>query len=122
MKQADLLIAIYAASAVAPTLFVFAGASWLLPVSLLALGIAVYAEGSLLQTFLADSAQHLDRDLAFGLYFTVAFRVGAFWATVLGWAIDNFGFAPGFQIMTLSYIVAGLALLPTREVIHVRKA
>jgi FSR family fosmidomycin resistance protein-like MFS transporter len=117
-----LLLAIYAASAIATTLFVFAGTSWLLPVSLLALGIVVYAESPLLQTFLADSAQHLDRDLAFGLYFTIAFGVGAFWASILGWAIDNFGFATGFHIMTLSYIVAGVALLPTREIIHVRKA
>lgn len=117
-----LLLAIYAASAIATTLFVLAGSSWLLPVSLLALGIVVYAESPLLQTFLADSTQHLDRDLAFGLYFTVAFGIGAFWASVLGWAIDSFGFAAGFHIVTLSYIVAALVLLPTREIILVRKA
>lgn len=112
-----ILLGIYAASAIATVVFTLVGETWyLLAISLLVMGIVVYAESPLLQTFLADSTQHLDRDLAFGLYFTVVFGVGSFWATVLGWVIDTYGFAAGFHVMTASYLLAGLVLLPAREI------
>ncbi len=111
------LLLIYAAATVTNIIFVLVGATvWLLALVLLAMGIVVYAESPLLQTFLADSAHGLDRDLAFGLYFTIVFGVGAFWASVLGWVIDSFGFTTGFHVMALSYVAAALVLLPAREV------
>ena len=111
-----MLLLIYAASTILSIILTRVGATWLLPVVLLAMGIVVYAESPLLQTFLADSTQRLDRDLAFGLYFTIAFGVGAFWASVLGGVIDRFGFDAGFYVMAASYVAGALLLLPTREV------
>ncbi|MCL4394342.1 MAG: MFS transporter [Chloroflexi bacterium] len=111
-----ILFLIYGVSTLLTVAFTAVGASWLLPFVLLAMGIFIYAESPLLQTFLADATQHLDRDLAFGLYFTVAFGVGAIWALILGWLIDSFGFDAGFYVMAASYAVAGLLLVPTRDV------
>jgi len=111
-----ILIATYAAATVFTVFFTMLGATdWLLPVTLLLMGIAIYAESPLLQTFLADSTQGLNRDLAFGLYFTAAFGIGSFWASALGWVIDTFGFAMGFYVMAATYVIAGLLVFPTRE-------
>src|SRR5947208_11002415 len=84
---------------------------WLIPVSLLLMGFAVYAESPLLQAYLADSAQPQMRDTAFGLYFALAFGVGSIWSGILGWEIDRFGFGVAFWTMAGSYAVAGLLLV-----------
>ncbi len=115
----SVLLLVYAAATLTNIVFVLVGATlWLLALVLLAMGIVVYAESPLLQTFLADSANGMDRDLAFGLYFTIVFGVGAFWAYVLGWVIDNWGFVTGFHVMALSYVAAALTLLPTHEAVE----
>ncbi len=91
------------------------GTSLLMPLILLAMGIVAYAESPLLQAFLADSTEGLNRDLTFALYFTVAFGVGAFWAQVLGWVTDNYGYTIGFYVMAASYIAAALTVIPMRD-------
>ncbi len=116
-----ILVACYAAATVITVLFTTLGATdWLLPVVLLVLGITVYAESPLLQAFLADSTQGLNRDLTFALYFTAAFGIGSFWASILGWVIDAHGFAMGFYVAAATYVIAGLLVFPTREVRTVR--
>ncbi|MBI3913635.1 MAG: MFS transporter [Chloroflexi bacterium] len=111
-----ILIVCYAAATLLTIIFTTLGATTiLLPIVLLLMGITVYAESPLLQTFLADSTQGLNRDLAFGLYFTAAFGVGSFWASALGWVIDSFGFSAGFYVMAASYVIAGLLVPFTRE-------
>ncbi|MBI3742597.1 MAG: MFS transporter [Chloroflexi bacterium] len=112
-----ILIICYAAATFFTILFTTLGATtWLLPVTLFWMGVTVYAESPLLQTFLADAAQNLNRDLAFGLYFTATFGIGSFWASALGWVIDNFGFVAGFDVMAATYVIAALFVFPTREV------
>ncbi len=104
----------YGASAVTTLLFVLlAGPGmsvWLIPISLILMGFAVYAESPLLQAYLADSASPEMRDPAFGLYFALAFGVGSAWSGILGWMIDRFGFGAAFFTMAASYIIAGLLL------------
>ena len=84
-----MLYVFYGGSAVTTILFVFlAGPGmpvWLIPVSLILMGFAVYAESPLLQAYLADSATPAMRDNAFGLYFALAFGVGSIWSGILGW-------------------------------------
>jgi MFS family permease len=88
---------------------------WLIPLSLVLLGFAVYAESPLLQAYLADSASPQMRDTAFSLYFALAFGVGSVWSGILGWMIDHFGFGAAFVTMAASYVCAGLLLLLIRE-------
>jgi MFS family permease len=118
-----MLYVFYGASAATTILFVFlAGPGmslWLIPISLILMGFAVYAESPLLQAYLADSATPAMRDNAFGLYFALAFGVGSAWSGILGWMIDRFGFDAAFWTMAATYVVAGLLLTllpPEREV------
>ncbi len=114
-----LLLFFYGASAITTVLFVIVAGPgmpiWLIPLSLLLMGFAVYAESPLLQAYLADYAPHEMRDAAFGLYFALAFGVGSIWSGILGWMIDRFGFDAAFLTMAGSYIVAGLLLLFIRK-------
>jgi MFS family permease len=110
-----LLLIFYGASAITTVLFVLVAGPgmplWPIPLSLLLMGFAVYAESPLLQAYLADTAQPGMRDAAFGLYFAMAFGVGSAWSGILGWEIDNFGFDAAFLTMAASYLLAGVLLL-----------
>ena len=92
-----------------------------MPITLLAMGIVVYAESPLLQAALADSTEGLDRDLTFALYYTAAFGIGSLWSGALGWVIDTFGYTTGFYVMTASYILSALTVLPMHDVRVVSK-
>lgn len=92
-----------------------------MPITLLAMGVIVYAESPLLQAALADSTEGLDRDFTFALYYTVTFGIGALWASALGWVIDTYGYTMGFYIMTASYIVSAFAVLPIHDARVVRE-
>jgi MFS transporter, FSR family, fosmidomycin resistance protein len=114
-----MLFVFYGASTVTTLLFLFVAAPgmpfWLIPLSLVLMGFAVYAESPLLQAYLADTASPAMRDTAFGLYFALAFGVGSVWSAILGWIIDHYGFNAAFLTMALSYIVAAALLLLIRK-------
>jgi AAHS family 4-hydroxybenzoate transporter-like MFS transporter len=88
------------------------GSSWTLPVVLAVTGIAVYSEGSLMQTALADVADKTSMEMLFGLYFTVGSAIGAPWALLIGALVDSYGFGAAFAAMAVSQILAGLVLIP----------
>jgi MFS transporter, FSR family, fosmidomycin resistance protein len=90
------------------------GSSWALPVVLTVTGIAVYSEGALMQTALADVADRTSMDMLFGLYFTVGAAIGAPWAVLIGLLVDGYGFAAAFIAMAASQVLAALVLLPVR--------
>lgn len=117
-----LLIATYVL-AIAITIFftTLNGKEIWMPLSLLAMGVIVYAESPLLQAALADSTEGLDRDFTFALYYTATFGIGALWASVLGWVIDTYGFTMGFYLMAASYIVSAFAVLPIHDARIIRE-
>ena len=90
------------------------GSSWALPVVLTVTGIAVYSEGSLMQTALADVADKMSMEMLFGLYFTVGSAIGAPWALLIGALVDSYGFAAAFAAMAVSQVLAALVLIPVR--------
>ena len=114
-----MLLIFYGASALTTLLFLYASGPgmpvWFIPLSLILMGFAVYAESPLLQAYLADSVSPETRDTGFALYFTLAFGVGSAWSGILGWMIDEFGFGAAFWTMALSYLAAGLLLLFIRR-------
>ena len=120
MAGRRLMLLIFYGSSALTTLFFLLVASpgmpfWLIPLALILMGFAVYAESPLLQAYLADEASPAIRDMAFGLYFALAFGVGSVWSAILGWMTDHFGFDAAFLTMAFSYIVAGLLLLLIRQ-------
>jgi MFS family permease len=68
-----------------------------------------------LQAYLADRAEGPLRDVAFAVYFTCAFGIGAFWAFVVGSLVDSVGYPPAFGLMAASYVAAALLLLAVRD-------
>jgi len=114
-----MLLIFYGSSALTTILFIIVAGPgmpfWLIPLALILMGFAVYAESPLLQAYLADEASPAIRDVAFSLYFALAFGVGAAWSGILGWMIDKFGFGAAFLTMAASYVAAGLLLLLIRN-------
>lgn len=110
------LVAYYVASAAGILAFVAAGANLLLLVPLLLpFGTAVFSESPILQAYLADRAVGPMRDVAFAVYFTFAFGIGAFWAFVIGSIVESLGFGTAFGVMAASYLVAALLLVAVRD-------
>jgi MFS family permease len=95
-------------------LLAIGGGSWALPVLLAVTGIAVYSEGALMQTALADVADRMSMEMLFGLYFTVGSAIGAPWAFLIGVLVDRYGFAAAFAAMAISQVLAALVLIPIR--------
>ncbi len=110
----------YVLAAIALGAFVLAGTNLLFV--WLALGFVsavVFEESALLQALLAEVARPAIRDVAFAVYFTIMFVVGAVWSAVLGWLIGALGNETGFPVafgcMAVSYLLAAIAVLPIRE-------
>ncbi|HEX5039904.1 MAG TPA: hypothetical protein VFW95_07205, partial [Candidatus Limnocylindria bacterium] len=103
-------------SAIGIVAFTAAGANIALLIPLLLpFGTAVFSESPVLQAYLADRATGPLRDVAFAVYFTFAFGIGAFWAFVIGSVVGAFGYPVAFGIMALSYLAAALLLVAIRD-------
>ena len=110
------LIAYYLLSAAGIGAFVAAGANLFLLVPLLIpFGTAVFSESPVLQAYLADRASGPMRDVAFAVYFTLAFGIGAAWAFIIGQMVDSFGYPVAFGVMAASYLGAAFLLIAVRE-------
>jgi MFS family permease len=105
------LIVYYLLSAAGIAAVILAGANLLLLAPLLLpYGTAVFSEGPVLQAYMADRAVGPIRDVAFSIYFTAAFGIGALWALVIGSIVAGAGYVPAFLVMAVSY-VAGAVLI-----------
>jgi MFS family permease len=81
-------------------------------IAITGLGLVVYCESPLLQTYLVDNSAPDQRDVAMGWYFTLAFGIGSLWDVILGGVIDRTGsFIPAFLLMAASYVAAATVLL-----------
>jgi len=110
------LVTYWLLSAVGILLFSAAGSNIALVVPLLLpFGTAVFSESPVLQAYLADRASGPIRDVAFSVYFTAAFGIGAFWAFVIGTVIAEFGYPVAFGVMAASYVAAAALLILIRE-------
>jgi MFS family permease len=111
------LVVYYLLSFVGILGFLAAGSNLLLLVPLLLpFGTAVFSESPVLQAFLADRASGPTRDVAFSVYFTCAFGIGAFWAFVIGNVAATWGYPVAFVLMAASYLGAAalVSLVPPR--------
>jgi MFS family permease len=111
------LVVYYVLSALGVLAFLAAGSNLLLLVPLLLpFGTAVFSESPVLQAFLADRASGPTRDVAFSVYFTFAFGIGAVWAFAIGNVAASWGYPMAFVVMAASYLGAAalVALVPSR--------
>jgi FSR family fosmidomycin resistance protein-like MFS transporter len=111
------LYLIYAGATVFMLVFVGIGAAAPLIIGavLFVHGMFSHSDSVVLTTYLADVATPEQRDVAFSIFFTVAFGVGSLWPTVLGYIADHYGLVATFTTLAATYLAAGLCLLPIRE-------
>lgn len=115
------LVAYYLVSAAGIVAFLLAGANLVLLIPLLIpFGTAVFSESPVLQAYLADRADGPIRDVAFSVYFTAAFGIGAGWALVIGQVVERFGYPQAFLLMAVSYVGAALLVRAVPRVVEAR--
>jgi MFS family permease len=110
------LIWYYALSSAGILAVVLAGGNlFLLAPLLLPFGTAVFSEGPILQAYMADRAAGPLRDVAFSIYFTAAFGIGALWALIIGAIVAGPGFVPAFVVMAFSYVAGAVLIASVRD-------
>lgn len=110
------LVVYYLLSAAGIAAVILAGANLLLLAPLLLpYGTAVFSEGPVLQAYMADRAIGPLRDVAFSIYFTAAFGIGALWAIVIGSIVAGAGYVPAFVVMAVSYLAGAVLISWVRD-------
>lgn len=80
----------------------------LLPILLL-LGFVSVGTGGVVQAFAAENTSPQNRDLVYGVYFTLAFTLGGISPVVIGYLADSLGFQIGFLYVALVSLLALIA-------------
>jgi MFS family permease len=119
LGRRPIVVGAYLGGAIGFGVFIAAGSSLVgLWIGLAIMGLFSFAESPQLQALLADVVPTARRDVAFALYFTLAFGVGALWVAVYGAIIDGLGEAAGlplvFVLMAASFLAAAVVMWPVR--------
>jgi MFS family permease len=117
LGRRPVIVGAYVGGAAGFIAFVAVGSSlvglWL---ALAIMGLFSFAESPQLQALLADAVPTPVRDVAFALYFTLAFGVGSLWTAVYGSVIQVAGEAAGlpivFWLMAASFVAAAVVMFP----------
>ncbi len=92
-----------------------------LALTLASIALTSQGIGGVIQAYLADSTVADNRDLMFGIYFTISFGIGSLSPAVLGYIADKLGFVASFTwvafVSALAVVVAGVFFrhLPSRR-------
>ncbi len=76
---------------------------------LLVIGVCGQGSGGVIQAFVADSTSSENRDLVYGIYFTVSFGLGGLSPGLLGYITDEWGFQANFRWVALVSFLAVIA-------------
>jgi MFS family permease len=114
------ILGAYLGGAVGFVAFIAAGSSILgLWVGIAIMGLFSFAESPQLQALLADAVPTGIRDVAFALYFTLAFGVGSLWIAIYGAVIEALGEPTGlpvvFGLMAASFVAAAVVMWPVHD-------
>ena len=114
------IIGAYVGGAVGFLAFIAVGSSLVgLWVGIAIMGLFSFAESPQLQALLADVVPTALRDVAFAMYFTLAFGVGALWNVVYGIVISALGEAAGlpvvFVLMASTFVAAAIVMWPVHD-------
>jgi len=114
------IVGAYLGGAIGFIVFIAAGSSLLgLWAGIAIMGLFAFAESPQLQALLADVVPTGVRDVAFALYFTLAFGVGSLWTAAYGAIIEAAGEATGlpivFGLMAASFFAAAVIMWPVKD-------
>jgi MFS family permease len=76
---------------------------------LIPLGLVCQGVGGIIQAFVGEVTTKENRDLVYGIYFTLAYSVGSLSPVILGYLADSFGFQIGFSYVALVSLSAVIA-------------
>jgi MFS family permease len=82
------------------------GNSLLLVPLLLVLGFVGQGVGGIIQAFVAEVTESENRDIIFGVYFTLAFTIGSISPVLFGLLADTYGFRSAFIYITSISVLA----------------
>jgi MFS family permease len=77
--------------------------------TLIVLGFACQGVGGVIQAFVAEATTQENRDLIYGIYFTLAFTLGSLSPVIFGYLADTSGFQTSFMYVTAVSLSAVLA-------------
>lgn len=107
------LISAYLGGAATMILFVQRYSStWALAGISLIMGLLAYSESPLIQSLFADSIGAGQARATFGIFFAIAYGVGAIWLALVGVIIDRYGFQAAFYVMAGSFVVSAIMITP----------
>lgn len=76
---------------------------------LLPLGFVSQGIGGVVQAFVADTTTKENRDIIYGIYFTIGFTIASFSPVVMGYLADTIGFYASFTYVALVSLSAVIA-------------
>jgi len=91
------------------------GGSVLLLPLLLVLGFVSQGVGGVIQAFVAEATEPENRDIIFGVYFTLAFTIGSVSPVIFGVLADSYGFQTAFLYVSTVSILAVAAAYYLKE-------
>ena len=114
------IVGAYVGGALGFLVFIAVGSSLLgLWVGIAIMGLFSFAESPQLQALMADIVPTGVRDVAFALYFTLAFGVGSLWTAAYGAIIERVGEVSGlpivFGLMAASFLAAAVIMWPVHD-------
>lgn len=120
LGRRPVILGAYIGGALGFLAFIFAGSSIVgLWIGIAIMGLFSFAESPQLQALLADVAPTGVRDVAFALYFTLAFGVGSLWVAAYGAIVEVLGKPAGlpivFVLMAASFLAAAVIMYPVRD-------
>lgn len=89
------------AAAVLWFLIPYGRSNYQLVLILIPLGFVCQGVGGIIQAFVGEVTTKENRDLVYGIYFTLAYSVGSLSSVILGYLADSFGFQIGFSYVAL---------------------
>ncbi len=104
-RRVVIMMAMGAAAALWFLLPLVSGSMLLLPL-LLVLGFVGQGVGGVIQAFVAEVTEPENRDIIFGVYFTLAFTIGSISPVIFGVLADTFGFQAAFLYVSTVSILA----------------
>jgi MFS family permease len=91
---------------------------WVLSAVSLVMGVLAYSESPLIQSLFSDSIGPSQARAAFGIFFAIAYGVGALWLALVGVIIDRYGFQTAFYVMAGSFVLSAFMIAPKFVIAH----
>jgi MFS family permease len=106
LERKRIVIFVMGAAAVLWYLLPFAKGDLQLLLTLVSIGFVSQSVGGVVQAWVAESTKRENRDLVYGVFFTISFSLGSLSPAILGYVTDLFGFQANFTWVAVVSLLA----------------